>query len=99
MSANKLKVATLNESVVAKLIGGVVTTAKHEFDVLNEKKGIAIEVKTVFPGVKHDKITMHPQSIERKQMFIKAEKYKKAYTVIFDMRDDKDVCSKRFGIF
>ena len=96
---NKVKVATMNEALVAKLLGGTQTTFKHPFDVLVNKGKIAIEVKTVFPGVRNSKITQHPASLERKADFLDEGKYKKAYTVIFDMRDHSTYVAKGLGSF
>ena len=41
----------------------------------------------MFPGVKNNKITMHPESRVRKEKFARKEKMK-SYTVIVDRRDN-----------
>jgi len=99
VTKEKRGLATVNEAIVAKLVGGFHTKDSEEFDVLLPGRKIGIEVKSVFPGVMHSKITMHGSSLERKIMFLDAEKYKKAYTVIFDMRDHSVYVAKGLGSF
>lgn len=99
-TAAKQRVAEANELIIAKAIGGKQLTDNSPFDVLKGK--IGIEIKSVFPGVKNDKITMHPESRDRKLLAIKLMKLEKAVTVICDMRNSKfyvgeGVKSFRFG--
>src|SRR6266404_3427351 len=63
VTAEKLHVAKFNETVVAKILGGLTTKDNAPFDVIAGK--IGIEVKTVFPGVKNNKVTLHPESREQ----------------------------------
>lgn len=99
VTKDKRQRATVNEAVVAKLVGGIHTKDSEEFDVLLPGKKIAIEVKTIFPDAKNDKITQHPESLERKHMYMASERYKKAYTVIFNMLDNKVYAGKGLGSF
>src|ERR1039458_4277457 len=55
----KRAVATINEAIVAKLVKGHHTKDSEEFDVLLAGRKIAIEVKTIFPGQKNNRIIMH----------------------------------------
>lgn len=87
LTAAKLQVSKSNERVLAKLIGGISTADNAPFDIIKGKVGI--EVKTVFDGVKNNKITMHPESRERKFSLMKKMKLEKTFTVIFDERDGK----------
>jgi hypothetical protein len=99
VTKDKRQRATINEAVVAKLVGGLHTKDSEEFDVLLPGKKIAVEVKTIFPDAKNDKITMHGPSLERKLMYLASEKYKKAYTVVFNMLDNKVYAGKGLGSF
>lgn len=99
VTKDKRQTATVNEAIVAKLVGGLHTKDSEEFDVLLSGKKIAIEVKTIFPDAKNDKITMHGPSLERKLMYMDSEKYKKAYTVVFNMLDNKVYAGKGLGSF
>lgn len=85
MTHDKHALTEIHEKMIAKALGGSVTKDHSPFDVLVGKMGI--EVKTVFPGVKNNKITMHKESRERKLAFMKANKIKKAFTVVVDTRD------------
>jgi hypothetical protein len=85
VTRDKVQRAIENERRVAKAIGGEMTPHKHPFDVLKEK--LSIEVKTIFPGAKNDKITMHGPSLERKENFISENKIRKVFTVIIDERE------------
>ena|ERR1700734_375280 len=87
----KSRIAKLNELLVAKYVKGQGTPDNKPFDVLTKKVGI--EVKTIFPGVKNEKITMHPASLARK---VKAQKELgvKPWTVVLDMRSKLDVYIK-----
>ena len=98
VTSAKKQIATRYERQVAKLLGGTTTPNNSPFDVLLGK--IGIEVKTVIEG-KNDKITMHPSShkpgepkkigsLERKQIYMKKNKLKKAFTVIVDVRSDRE---------
>lgn len=99
VTKEKRSLATVNEAIVAKLVGGLHTHDSEEFDVLLSGRKIGIEVKTVFDTAKNFKITQHPESMARKDMYMKAEGYKKAYTVIFDMRDKSVYVAKGLGSF
>jgi hypothetical protein len=96
VTREKQQAAELNEKILAAAIGGEVTHNNSAFDVVKGK--YAIEVKTIFPGVKNNKITMHPKSRMRKEAFAKQFKMK-AHTVIFDERDEKIHVAVGVGAF
>lgn len=99
VTREKVRIATLNEARVAKAIGGITTPHKDPLDVLKGKTGV--EVKTIFPGAKNDKITMHGPSLERKYNFINENSMRKIYTVIIDERESvpKVYVAKGLGSF
>lgn len=85
VNSAKIQLALESQTLIASAIGGTVTRDNAPFDVVKGKN--AIEVKTIFPGVKNNKITMHPESRVRKEKFARKEKMK-PYTVIVDRRDN-----------
>lgn len=87
ITAEKMQISKSNERVVAKVLGGLSTADNAPFDVIVGK--IGVEVKTVFPGVKNNKITLHPESRERKYDLMKKLKMTKAFVVICDERSGK----------
>lgn len=80
----KSQIARLNEVLVARYVKGDTTGDNRPFDVTTKKTGI--EVKTIFPGAKNDKITQHPESLARKWKEQKTLKMKNVATVAIDMR-------------
>lgn len=82
----KRAIATKHESKIAELIGGEFTGDNRPFDVTTDTHGI--EVKTVLPGVRNAKITMHPESLARKEKEARSKGYKTA-TVVIDARQDR----------
>jgi hypothetical protein len=92
----KQRMAEQSEQIIAKAIGGQVTHNNSPFDVIKGK--VAIEVKTMFPGIKHNKITMHPEARQRKLKTAKKLKLS-AYTVIVDRRDNSIYVAKGVGSF
>lgn len=93
---DKQRMAEFSEQIIAKAINGEVTHNNSPFDVIKGK--VAIEVKTIFPGVRNNKITMHPESRQRKLAAAKKSKLT-AYTVIVDRREDKFYIAKGVGSF
>jgi hypothetical protein len=83
----KSLIAKLNETLVAKYVKGQWLADHEPFDVLMKNAGI--EIKTIFPGAKNDKVTMHQDSLARKIQDMKDKGFKKAWTVAIDMRDMK----------
>lgn len=78
----KQRAAEANEKVVAQHIKGESLPDNHPFDVVAGKH--AVEVKTIVSG-KNPKITMHPDSLSRKQAYA-SEKGMKSWTVAIDAR-------------
>lgn len=78
----KQAIADESEKVVAKAIKGQRTADNAPFDVIRGRHGI--EIKTVIGG-KNDKITMHPESRERKLKFAE-EHTLEMHTVVVDRR-------------
>jgi len=67
MSKEKERIATQSEEVVARALKGKRTGDNHPMDVIltANKRRHGIEVKTIIDG-KHNKITMHKESLARK---------------------------------
>lgn len=89
----RFRIASLNEGIVAAAIGGVRTGMIdgkwYPFDVVIDKKGklkTGVEVKTILPGAKNNKLTMHKPCLIRKRAEAIKGKYKQVYTVAVDMR-------------
>lgn len=94
-TAEKQRAAERNETTLATAIGGKQTKDNEAFDVVT--RGHCIEVKTIMEG-SNDKITMHPESLARKQ----AEASKrglKAHTVVFDARNNAVYYRQGIGSF
>lgn len=89
----RFRLAALSEQIIAKAIGGKVTGMEdgkwHPFDIIKGK--IGIEVKTILPGAKNDKLTMHKSSLARKVQTAKDLGFKKAYTVCVDIRNKNSI--------
>lgn len=110
---SKVALATLNELLIAKAIGGTTESPQVEyrkavggvvrqkganqttFDVYKGK--VALEVKTLSPTAKNDKLTCHPESCDRKNKAIKDNKLK-AFTVAVDMRTKPSTYYYRSGV-
>lgn len=97
VTPEKLAIAYKREEAVAKAIGGTLTPKGAPFDVLKGK--IGIEVKTIHPGSKRSKITVHKNSRLRKEAYVKSAKLKKTFTVILDERDHKVYVANGIGSF
>lgn len=93
-TAAKRRVSEKYESNVADMIGGHNLSDNEPADVVKGKN--AIEVKTIVEG-KHDKITMHPDSLARKVSYARKNKVK-WHTVVIDARGDKPVYYYRKGV-
>ena len=96
MTKEKKRIATKNEIALAKAIKGMQTPDNKPFDVLTGSH--AIEVKTIMPGAKNDKITMHPESLDRKEKFAKKNRVV-PHTVAIDQRDGTVYYKKGLGSF
>ena len=83
------------EATVAKLIGGKNLEDHEPFDVIRGQH--AVEVKTVLPGAKSVKVTMHPDSLMRKANFLRDEKMT-GHTVAIDARGKKPVYYYASGV-
>ena len=83
------------EETVAKLIGGKNLDDHEPFDVIKGQH--AVEVKSVHPGVKNPKITMHPDALMRKGNFLRDEKMT-GHTVVIDARGDKPIYYHKVGV-
>lgn len=86
---------TDNQTRLAKAIKGIETLGNKPFDVILGKN--FIEVKTIVRGT-NDKITMHPESLARKEKEVK-EANGKAHTVVFDNRVGKIYYKEGLGSF
>jgi|SRR5579859_748946 len=84
VTAAKYALAKRNERSVAKVLNGVTTADNSPFDVLIDGK-IGVEVKTIIEG-RHDKVTIHPESMQEKKDEVKRLKLKSVYTVVADHR-------------
>jgi len=73
--------ADRRQADVARFIGGRQTGDNEPFDVIRGRS--AIEVKTMIDQ-SNDKITMHPDSLERKQQ--DAKRFSRVYTLVVDDR-------------
>lgn len=94
-TAEKQRAAERNEATLATAIGGKQTKDNEAFDVIAGRH--CLEVKTIMEG-SNDKITMHPESLARKQ----AEANKrglKAHTVVFDARNNAVYYRQGIGSF
>jgi hypothetical protein len=73
--------ADLRQADMARFIGGRQTGDNEPFDVIRGRS--AIEVKTLIDQ-RNDKITMHPDSLARKQK--DAKRFSRVYTLVVDDR-------------
>ena len=71
------------EKKVAHAIGGKDLDDHEPFDVLLPRH--AVEVKTILDGT-HPKITMHPESLARKEKYVRKNKVR-GHTVVIDARN------------
>lgn len=90
----KQEQAAKYEETVAKLINGKNLDDHEPFDVIKGQH--AVEVKTIISG-KNPKITLHPDSLERKNKFLRKEKMT-GHTVVIDARGPKPVYYYRSGV-
>lgn len=85
LTPQKLQMAKLNERKVAQAVNGVSTADNSPFDVLIRGR-VGLEVKTLL-NAGNDKLTMHPESLERKQQEAKRMGLEKLYTIAIDQRE------------
>jgi len=90
--------AMKGEALVFKIVGGEHLPDNEPMDILVSVRGrtIGVEVKTVIHN-KNDKITMHPESKERKEKWLKKNKAI-GFTVIVDMRGKAPRVLARQGV-
>lgn len=88
VNTEKILGSAANVRKIAELIGGKATPDNHPFDVLKGK--IGIEVKTIYPTAKNDKVTVHRESRLRKEDFANRSKLKSMYVVAVDQRPGKE---------
>lgn len=79
MTKERRGIATKHENKVATTIGGTKSDDNKPFDIV--KGRFAIEVKTIISG-KHPKVTLHPESLARKEKEAKANNYKTSVVAI-----------------
>jgi hypothetical protein len=91
----KRRTAIKQERKVTQIIGGTFTGDNLPFDVRTATHGI--EVKSIFPGAKNPKITMHKSSLLRKVKAATQEKLKAA-TIAIDLRDDPPTYYYKAGV-
>jgi len=99
VTAEKVHIASRNEDRVAKLLGEEQTSKpggyQPPFDVLTKGKQ-GVEVKTIISpkGIRAIKITMHPESLERKMKEAKQLGLRGTHTVVI-MQSTGDVYYKK----
>lgn len=95
--------AKQSESLLAEILGGIVTPQSHPFDVIiYDDTGIPkilIEVKTVTQSNHYEKITMRKECLKRKRSFARKFKGIKVLTVVFDCRNGNHYHKKGIGNF
>lgn len=99
MTKERLAAATAQEHLIAKALGAEHMGGNKPMDnVIRDKGKIthAIEIKTILPGAKYDKITMHPDSRRGKERFARKNK-SESHTVAVDTRGPKPVYYHREG--
>ncbi len=84
-----------NQTVLATSVKGMETPDNAPFDMIVGNH--FVEIKTIVRG-KNDKITMHPESLQRKVDAMKKEKGI-AHTVVFDNRVNKIFYKEGLGSF
>jgi len=94
MTKAKEKISTHSERRVAAVLGGEQTGDNLPVDVHVGRN--AIEVKTIING-KNPKITMHPESLDRKMKYARKNKMS-LHTVVVDMRGEKPEYFYRKGV-
>jgi hypothetical protein len=98
MSQEIRQLADATSDKIGKLIGGKSTLDNAPMDIMVGNKH-GVEVKTLI-SQKNDKITMHPESLSRKQMFATKNKLQ-GHTVVVDLRGKVPVYyyAEGFGSF
>ena len=91
----KQKIAYQMQKLVAAALGGQEIPDHQPFDV--QVGRIYLEVKALIDQ-KNDKLTMHPESLERKLNYAKVNGIKKVYTVAIDKRGGKQDFYYRKGL-
>jgi hypothetical protein len=84
-----------NELRLAKVLKVPATHHQHVFDIIKGRD--AIEVKSMFPGIVGDSITMHPKSLRKKRIEALKQGYR-THTVVFDMRGKQVALYYREGL-
>ena len=84
VNTEKIRAAAESVKTLASVLGGVVTTNSHPWDILLNGSKVGIEVKRFMPGHKHLKATVHPESREKKVAFADKTKMKRMYLVVHD---------------
>ena len=102
VTKEKIRLSARSEQHVAQMVGGRVNELEqhnHPADVTvhHEGKLHGIEVKTILPGAKRDKITVHPSSRQRKEKWAKANKAT-MHMVAIDTRGGKKDYYYRKGV-
>lgn len=92
---SKQLVAREQEIAVAKAVGGEHIGGLAPYDI-HVGKNRAIEVKTIVNS-KHDKITMHPKSLAKKEAFSR-KTGREGHTVVADKRDTPTSYYHRPGV-
>ena len=98
VDASVRRAAGRQQMRIARVVGGESTLDNAPLDVLVGRHGI--EVKALL-SQKNDKLTMHPESLARKEAFVRREKLV-GHTVAIDLRDPKApqlYYAKGFGSF
>lgn len=95
-SAAVQRQAEHNEPRLASAIGGKQEGDNSPFDVTVGSRHV-VEVKTIVRG-NNDKITMHPESLARKEAYVRASGAK-AHTVVFDDRSGRIYYKAGIGSF
>lgn len=94
MTRGKRAESDKHELTVARAVTGRNLPDNEPFDVIRGSN--AIEVKAIIAG-RNDKITMHPESLERKVKYARKNKLT-SHTVIIDARGSKPVYYYRKGV-
>ncbi len=100
VTADKIRAAKESVDMVARAIGGTVTSDNSPWDVLAKGTKIGIEVKRFLPGRKNLKATIHSGDAasgdrssgakERKVEFANKSGMKKMFLVVHDTHDPND---------
>lgn len=100
VTKDKIRQAAKSEEHVARMLGGKVSEhIEHNSpaDVTVHAGGRlhGIEVKTLLPGAKRDKITVHPSSRERKERWARANKATMHMVAVDTRKGGRDIYYRR----